>query len=99
MRGTHYTAAGTHHLLYLEHDILQGPLEVGHFNYFGVAAICSWDLDLSCLAHGRRRVHKKHCNRILVERQYGKEHKDDAHLLLHVPLAWLFARWEEPRSK
>lgn len=42
----------THHLLYLEHDELQRPLEVRHLNNLGLVPRWPRERHLPCLAHG-----------------------------------------------
>jgi hypothetical protein len=60
--------------LNFELDILQTPCEIGHFNGVCVA-VGGFDLHCSDIAHGRRDVHEKHGNGVLM--QVNRGHDED----------------------
>lgn len=56
---------GAYHFLYLEHDVLQRPLQVGHLDGLCLAGARASHLERPHLAHGRRDVDEKHRDRVL----------------------------------
>lgn len=69
-----------------ELDILQAPCEIGHFNGVCVA-VGGFDFHCSDIAHGRRDVHEKHGNGVLMQVNRGHD-ETNGHLHLLVLLAW-----------